>query len=122
MIGGYISRLSLSGNTTPRPLWPGRVHDHTMQHRLVDRDARLAEYGLLQKPDLVPAALSTRHLGYALSCVCGKKELFWADVGCRSYEPKRCNPGGDQFRGHEQVVCRILTASQKCSCVKQVLK
>jgi hypothetical protein len=40
-----------------------------MQHRLVDGDARLAEYGLLQKLEFVPAVLSIGHLGATLLLV-----------------------------------------------------
>ena len=37
-----------------------------MQHRMVAGDARLAEYGLLQKLESVTAVLSTGHLGATL--------------------------------------------------------
>lgn len=37
-----------------------------MQHLLVDSDARLAEYGLLQKLNFVAAGLSICHLGAML--------------------------------------------------------
>jgi len=75
-----------------------------MQHRLVDSDARLAEYGLLQKPDFVAALFKHLVLGPRSFLRVRSEELFWDGLGCPTDEPKRCSPGGDRLRSHEQVV------------------